>query len=74
LEETKIFPNIPKDDEAAKIWESLGIPKERIAYLPGGVKDGEDNWWGPVGQTGPCGPCTEMFFWRKQLKTCTRKI
>ncbi len=70
----KDFPNIPKDDEAAKIWESLGIPKERIAYLPGGVKDGEDNWWGPVGQTGPCGPCTEMFFWRSNSKPVPEKF
>jgi alanyl-tRNA synthetase len=47
----------PKDEESAKIWESLGIPKERIFFLP---KD--DNWWGPAGLTGPCGPDTEMFF------------
>lgn len=46
----------PKDEESARVWNSLGIPKERIYYLP---KD--DNWWGPAGQTGPCGPCTEMF-------------
>jgi alanyl-tRNA synthetase len=47
----------PKDEESAKIWQELGIPKERIYYLPK-----EDNWWGPAGQTGPCGPCTEMFY------------
>ena len=47
-----------KDEEAGKIWQSLGIPKERIAYLPK-----EDNWWGPAGKTGPCGPCTETFYW-----------
>lgn len=46
----------PKDEESAKIWESLGIPKERIFYLPK-----KDNWWGPAGLTGPCGPDTEMF-------------
>lgn len=50
--------NIPKDNESAQIWEELGIPKERIAFL--GRKD---NWWGPAGQTGPCGPDTEMFYW-----------
>lgn len=49
----------PKDEESAKIWESLGIKKERIAFLPK-----EDNWWGPAGQTGPCGPDTEMFYWK----------
>ena len=48
--------NIPKDEESIKIWQSLGIPKERIALL-------EDNWWGPAGETGPCGSDTEMFFW-----------
>jgi alanyl-tRNA synthetase len=49
----------PKDHEAAKIWESLGIKKERIAFLPK-----KDNWWGPAGNTGPCGPDTEMFYWK----------
>ncbi len=50
--------NIPRDDEAAEIWMSLGLPEERIAYLPR-----KNNWWGPAGQTGPCGPDTEMFYW-----------
>jgi len=49
---------IPSDEEAAKIWHKLGIPKERIAYLAR-----EDNWWGPAGETGPCGPDSEMFYW-----------
>ena len=48
----------PKDEESAKIWLSLGVAKERIAFLPK-----ENNWWGPAGSTGPCGPDTEMFFW-----------
>ena len=47
---------IPADEEAAAIWRSLGIPDERIHRLPR-----EDNWWGPAGTTGPCGPDTEMF-------------
>ena len=47
---------IPADEEAASIWKSLGIPDERIHRLPR-----EDNWWGPAGTTGPCGPDTEMF-------------
>src|SRR3989338_2603053 len=47
-----------KDEEEAKIWLSLGIKKERIAFL-----SKEDNWWGPAGETGPCGPDTEMFYW-----------
>src|SRR3989339_718344 len=49
----------PKDEEAAEIWKSLGIKKERIAFLPK-----KDNWWGPAGKTGPCGPDTEMFYWK----------
>lgn len=48
---------IPRDDESADIWESLGIPRERIHFLPR-----EDNWWGPAGETGPCGPDTEIFY------------
>lgn len=47
----------PKDTESAETWESLGIPKERIFFY--GKKE---NWWGPVGETGPCGPDTEMFY------------
>ncbi len=44
----------PSDKESAKIWKSLGISK--IKFL-----GKEDNWWGPAGETGPCGPDTEMF-------------
>ena len=47
---------IPADEEAVEIWKGLGIPEERIFRLPR-----EDNWWGPAGTTGPCGPDTEMF-------------
>ncbi len=46
----------PKDLESEKVWLSLGIPKERIYFL-----SKSDNWWGPAGETGPCGPDTEMF-------------
>ena len=48
----------PKDEESATIWESVGIPRERIGFLPKAK-----NWWGPAGKTGPCGPDTEMFYW-----------
>jgi len=54
----------PKDTESAKIWKSLGIPPERIAFL--GKKE---NWWGPAGKTGPCGPDTEIFYWKSHLPT-----
>ena len=46
----------PRDDESASIWESLGVSKDRIFFL-----SKEDNWWGPAGETGPCGPDTEIF-------------
>ena len=48
--------SVPKDEETAKIWESHGIPSNHIYFLPR-----EDNWWGPAGMTGPCGPDTEIF-------------
>lgn len=48
----------PRDEEAAKIWKKIGVNQERIAFL-----SKKDNWWGPAGQTGPCGPDTEIFYW-----------
>ena len=48
----------PQDTESAKIWKELGIPEHKIVYL-----SKSENWWGPAGQTGPCGPSTEMFHW-----------
>jgi alanyl-tRNA synthetase len=48
--------SVPKDTEAIAIWRKIGIPESRIFALPM-----KDNWWGPAGQTGPCGPDTEMF-------------
>ncbi len=48
----------PFDKEAFEIWKSLGVSEKRIAKLPK-----ENNWWGPAGETGPCGPDTEMFYW-----------
>ena len=47
----------PRDDESCESWCVLGVPDDRISFL-----SREDNWWGPVGNTGPCGPCTEMFY------------
>jgi len=49
--------NIPRDEESAKIWQKIGIPKEKIYFY--GKKE---NWWGPVGEFGPCGPDTEIFY------------
>ena len=47
---------VPRDEVAASAWRKHGIPLDRIYYLPR-----EDNWWGPAGETGPCGPDSEMF-------------
>ncbi len=47
----------PRDDEAVQVWLELGIPQERIYYL-----SKKDNWWGPPGMTGPCGPDSELFY------------
>ena len=47
-----------KDEESAEIWKSVGIPENRIFFL-----GKRDNWWGPVGSSGPCGPDTEIFYW-----------
>ncbi len=47
----------PFDSESYETWISLGIPKERIYKFPK-----KDNWWGPAGKTGPCGPDSEMFY------------
>lgn len=49
---------IPRDEMSAEIWKSLGIPEERISYL-----DESNNFW-IAGETGPCGPDTEIFYWR----------
>lgn len=48
----------PKDEESAGVWRGLGVSGARISFLPK-----KDNWWGPAGKTGPCGPDTEMFYW-----------
>ena len=47
----------PRDTEVAAVWRSLGVLDKHISYLPKA-----DNWWGPVGTAGPCGPDTEMFY------------
>lgn len=46
----------PRDEDSARIWMKVGMPESHILFL--GM---DDNWWGPAGQTGPCGPDTEMF-------------
>lgn len=48
---------VPADTEAAEIWKGLGLTDDQIFRY-----GREDNWWGPAGQTGPCGPDTEIFY------------
>lgn len=48
---------VPADVEAEEIWKSLGMKEDQIFRY-----GREDNWWGPAGQTGPCGPDTEIFY------------
>jgi alanyl-tRNA synthetase len=48
---------IPKDTETAEFWKSHGMRDDQIFFY-----GREHNWWGPAGQTGPCGPDTEIFF------------
>ncbi len=49
--------NAPRDEDAANFWKAVGMPEDKIAYLPA-----SDNWWA-AGPTGPCGPDTEIFYW-----------
>ncbi len=48
---------VPADVEAEEIWKALGLTSDQIFRYGRG-----DNWWGPAGQTGPCGPDTEIFY------------
>ncbi|HUD04343.1 MAG TPA: alanine--tRNA ligase [Candidatus Paceibacterota bacterium] len=45
--------NVPRDDESRKMWQELGVADIR--------EDGADVFWGPTGDSGPCGPTTEIY-------------
>ncbi len=45
------------DDESYELWRALGVPEERLVRY-----DESENWWGPPGNSGPCGPCTEIYY------------
>ncbi len=47
----------PEDLEAKRLWMDVGVPEERIFGLPK-----SENWWGPPGDSGPCGPCSEVYY------------
>ena len=57
---------LPRDVQSLKIWQKQGIPKEKIWEF--GTKE---NLWGPVGKTGPCGPCSEIHY-DQTLTPCKR--
>jgi len=68
IDEENLWISYFKDDlETKEIWKKY-LPEERI--IPLGEKD---NFWGPAGDTGPCGPCTEIYFDFGKDKGCGRK-
>jgi alanyl-tRNA synthetase len=47
----------PEDLEAKNLWMDIGVPEHKIFGLPK-----SENWWGPPGDSGPCGPCSEVYY------------
>jgi len=47
----------PEDLEAKEHWMRVGVPEHKIFGLPK-----SENWWGPPGDSGPCGPCSEIYY------------
>lgn len=58
LDKNKLWITVfETDDEAATLWEKTGVAPDRILR-----KGKKDNFWGPPGATGPCGPCSEIHY------------
>jgi alanyl-tRNA synthetase len=58
LDQSRLWITIHEsDDEANELWLQAGIPQERIKRF-----GDRDNWWGPPGKSGPCGPNTELYY------------
>jgi alanyl-tRNA synthetase len=57
--------NLPEDQEAIDGWLRIGIPRDRIVPLPR-----SENFWGPAGETGPCGPSSELNYDRGAEHGC----
>ncbi len=69
LSEDRIWASIyHEDEEAHSLWREIALPATRIVRL-----GKEDNFWGPAGETGPCGPCSEVFFDRGPEAGCGRE-
>jgi alanyl-tRNA synthetase len=56
---------IEADSEAVDLWVGVGVPRERMVGLPRSA-----NFWGPVGSSGPCGPCSELYYDRGPAYGC----
>ena len=54
-----------EDEVAVQAWLRKGLPRERIVPFPR-----SDNFWGPAGETGPCGPCSELHYDRGPEHGC----
>ena len=74
LEGDRIWPTVfagdaalglGEDEEAIEGWLRIGIPREKIVPLPR-----SENFWGPAGETGPCGPCSELNYDRGPEHGC----
>jgi alanyl-tRNA synthetase len=65
IPEDRLYPTVhPDDEDALRVWRDvIGVPQERIGKL-------QDNWWGPVGATGPNGPDSEIYFDRGPEHGC----
>ncbi len=61
----RLYPTVhPDDDEAPQLWHEIaGLPDASITRL-------EDNWWGPPGASGPCGPDSEIYYDRGAALSC----
>ncbi len=70
IDKNKLYVSVYEgDDEAYNIWhKKIGLKPERIFRL-----GEEDNFWGPAGNSGPCGPCSEIFFDLGEKFSCGRK-
>jgi alanyl-tRNA synthetase len=68
LDEDRIWASIyHEDDEAGELWQDVALPASRVVRL-----GKEDNFWGPAGESGPCGPCSEIFYDRGPEFGCGR--
>jgi alanyl-tRNA synthetase len=68
LSPERLYMTVYQDDEeAVAIWRRLGVPQDHIYRF--GAKD---NFWGPAGDEGPCGPCSELHYYSGDLRKVPR--